>query len=114
MMRRHFVWWPLHPAGYIIGGTWSLNFLWFSIFLTWAAKIIILRFGGVKKHQQAGRLFVGFVSGEFVMVSLWGLIGTILGERTYDLSDIQMESGYFCRAYAIEVVVNADLRSLLA
>ena len=83
MLRRLFVWWPLHPAGYIIGGTWSLNFLWFSIFLTWAAKIIILRFGGIKRHQQAGRLFVGFVLGEFVMVSLWGLIGTILGERTY-------------------------------
>ena len=83
MLRRLFVWWPLHPAGYIIGGTWSLNFLWFSIFLTWATKIIILRFGGVKKHQQAGRLFIGFVLGEFLIVCLWGLIGTILGERTY-------------------------------
>ena len=83
VMRRLFLWWPLHPAGYVIGGTWSLNLLWFSIFISWAVKLIVLRFGGRKQHQQVGTFFIGLVLGEFVTASFWGIVGTIMGERTY-------------------------------
>lgn len=83
IMRRLFLWWPLHPAGYVIGGTWSLNLLWFSIFVSWAVKLIVLRFGGRKQLQQVGLFFIGLVLGEFVTASFWGIIGTILGQRIY-------------------------------
>lgn len=83
IMRRLFLWWPLHPAGYVVGGTWSLNLLWFSIFVSWAVKLIVLRFGGRKQHQQVGVFFIGLVLGEFVTASFWGIVGTIMGERTY-------------------------------
>ena len=62
IMRRLFIWWPFHPAGYVIGGTWSLNLLWFSIFISWLTKLIILRFGGLKQHRQASA---------FLSVSFW-------------------------------------------
>ncbi|MDE0297105.1 MAG: hypothetical protein OXN17_00560 [Candidatus Poribacteria bacterium] len=83
IMRRLFLWWPFHPAGYVIGGTWSLNLLWFSIFVSWAVKLIVLRFGGRRLHQQVGIFFIGLVLGEFVAASSWGIVGTIMGERTY-------------------------------
>jgi hypothetical protein len=81
--RRLFIWWPFHPAGYVIGGTWSLNLLWFSIFVSWVAKFIILRVGGLKLHRQASAFFIGLVLGEFVMASFWGVIGAVLGQPTY-------------------------------
>ncbi len=81
--RRLFIWWPFHPAGYVIGGTWSLNLLWFSIFVSWVAKLIILRFGGLKLHRQASAFFIGLVLGEFVTASFWGFVGAILGQSTY-------------------------------
>jgi len=83
MMRRLFLWWPFHPAGYVIGGTWSLNLLWFSIFISWAAKFILLRFGGLKSHRQASAFFIGLVLGEFVTASFWGVIGAVLGQEVY-------------------------------
>ena len=81
--RRLFIWWPFHPAGYVIGATWSLNLLWFSILVSWAAKLIILRFGGLKLHRQAAAFFIGLVLGECVTASFWGFIGAILGQPTY-------------------------------
>jgi len=83
LMRRFFLWWQLHPAGYVIGGTWSLNLLWFSIFLSWLAKWIILKFGGLKTHRKASNFFIGLVLGEFIMASFWGLLGTLLGQPMY-------------------------------
>ncbi|MBC8232219.1 hypothetical protein H8E77_21955 [bacterium] len=83
IMRRFYIWWPFHPAGYVIGGTWSLNLLWFSIFLSWLAKLIILKFGGLKMHRQASGFFIGLVLGQFTMASIWGLMGSILGRYMY-------------------------------
>jgi len=83
IMRRFYLWWPFHPAGYVIGGTWSLNLLWFSVFLSWLAKWIILKFGGLKMHRQATGFFIGLVLGQFTMASVWGLLGSILGRYMY-------------------------------
>lgn len=83
IMRRFYIWWPFHPAGYVIGGTWSLNLLWFSVFLSWLAKWIILKFGGLKMHRQASAFFIGLVLGQFTMASVWGLLGSILGRYMY-------------------------------
>ncbi len=83
LMRRIFIWWPFHAAGYVVGGTWSLNLLWFSIFVSWLIKWIILKFGGLKLHRKAMAFFMGLVLGQFIMTSFWGLLGTILGRYMY-------------------------------
>jgi hypothetical protein len=83
LMRRIFIWWPFHAVGYVVGGTWSLNLLWFSIFLSWLAKWTILKFGGLRLYRKASAFFMGLVLGQFVMASFWGLLGTILGRHMY-------------------------------
>jgi len=74
--RRLFIWWPFHPAGYVIGATWSLNLLWLSIFISWATKLIILRFGRLKLHREASAFFLACV----------GRVcdGKLLGSSWYD------------------------------
>lgn len=38
-LRHHFLWWPLHPAGYAISlGYWGTNWHWFSIFISLVPK----------------------------------------------------------------------------
>jgi len=37
-MRKRFLWWKLHPAGYAISNSRDINFLWFSIFISLLAK----------------------------------------------------------------------------
>ena len=83
LMRRTFVWWPFHTAGYLVGGTWSMALLWVSIFLSWAAKSAILKFGGLRLYRRASPFFLGLVLGQFVMASFWGLLGSILSKYMY-------------------------------
>ena len=82
-MRTSFLWWRLHPVGYAISGTWGMNHFWFSIFVTWLAKAIILRHGGLKAHRQAIPFFLGLILGDLTIGSLWSLIGIVFNQSMY-------------------------------
>lgn len=82
-LRVNFVWWPFHPVGYAISSSWSMNCLWLPIFIAWLAKLIMLRYGGFKIFQQAIPVALGLVLGEFVVGSIWTLIGVIFQINTY-------------------------------
>ena len=64
-MRTRFFWWPLHPAGYTLAVSFAMDYFWFAFFVTWLAKSIILRIGGIHSHRQAIPFFSWFHS--------WGL-----------------------------------------
>jgi hypothetical protein len=82
-LRVNFVWWPFHPVGYAISSSWSMNCLWLPILIAWAIKATILRYGGYKMFQGAIPIALGLVLGEFVVGSIWTLIGIILQINTY-------------------------------
>jgi len=82
-LRMRFVWWIFHPAGYAISGSWSMNPFWFSIFLSSIIKWVVLRYGGLKAHRKAIPLFMGLILGEFVVGSIWSILGIIVGQPMY-------------------------------
>jgi hypothetical protein len=83
-LRSRFLWWPLHPVGYVLSTSgWIINYLWFSFLLTWFIKTLVLRLGGYRMHRRLAPLFVGFVVGEIVVGSLWSLLGVLLGRESY-------------------------------
>lgn len=82
-MRNRFIWWPLHPAGYAVSNSWGLDVTWFPILISFIIKSVILRFGGLKIHSKAMPFFGGLILGEFVIGSIWSIIGTFSGLRTY-------------------------------
>ncbi|MBC7526856.1 MAG: hypothetical protein H7308_04840 [Chthonomonadaceae bacterium] len=69
--RTRFVWFPLHPLGYALCGTWTMTVFWFACFAAWFLKIIILRYGGMKLFAKARPFFLGMVLGEFTMAIFW-------------------------------------------
>ncbi len=83
MLRTRFLAWPLHPLGYALSGSWSMNLLWFPLFLGWLVKWLILKMGGLKAHRQAMPFFLGLILGEFVMGSVWMIVGLVGNLRTY-------------------------------
>lgn len=83
IMRSRFLWWPLHPAGYAVSNSWGVEVTWFPILISCTAKFIILRYGGLKAHRRAIPFFAGLILGEFVIGSIWSIIGTVTGIRTY-------------------------------
>ena len=45
-IRHHLLWWPFHPIGYLVSGTWILNSVWCSIFLALTVKATVLKVAG--------------------------------------------------------------------
>jgi len=82
-MRMRFVWWPFHAAGFAISSSWSMNVFWFSILVSSAIKWILLRQGGLGSHRKATPFFFGLVLGEFLVGSLWSIIGCTLNRPMY-------------------------------
>lgn len=82
-MRLRFIWWPFHPAGFAISGSWSMGVFWFSLFVSWTVKYTMLRFGGLRVYRSAVPFFLGFILGSFVVGSLWSLLGIVLERPMY-------------------------------
>ena len=84
VLRRRFVWWPFHPAGYALSlSRWNTSWYWFSIFVSWLLKWILFRMGGLKVYRKAMPFFIGLVLGEFMVGAIWTLIGIALERPMY-------------------------------
>ncbi len=53
VLRLRFAWWPLHPVGFLVAYGWPMKQIWFSIFLGWLAKVLVVRFGGMRLFRTA-------------------------------------------------------------
>jgi hypothetical protein len=86
-MRRHFVWWPFHPGGYVLsGGGWSgMLYIWNAMLISWAIKWVILRYGGMKAYKTARPFFFGLVLGDYIIGCAWNIIGLIFDTPAYSI-----------------------------
>jgi hypothetical protein len=82
-LRMRFFWFPFHPVGFAISGSWSMHQLWMCMLIAWTIKLMLLRYGGLRLYRQAVPLFLGLILGECVMGSLWTIIGILLHMQTY-------------------------------
>jgi hypothetical protein len=78
VLRARFVWWPLHPIGYAIGAAWPGIVYWSSFFLGWLAKLLLVRYGGMRVLRRARPFFLGLILGEFSAAIVWAIISAWL------------------------------------
>ena len=69
-MRYRFNWWPLHPLGFPVSYTLPVKLSFLSIFIAWAAKSLILRFGGIALYRKAEPFFFGIIVGFFLATGI--------------------------------------------
>lgn len=72
---HHFIWWPLHPIGYLTTYSSAMQILWFSFVIGWLANTLVFRYGGASTFKQVRNLFVGLVVGDMVMAVFWLVVG---------------------------------------
>ena len=70
-------WWPLHPVGMTIATLWMVRHIVFSVFIAWALKRLILRFGGAALYQRLLPFFIGLPVGFFLGVGISYLVDVI-------------------------------------
>ncbi len=78
-VRQRVLWWPLHPLGLPISATRIMDLVWFSVFLAWFAKLMILRYGGPGLFLRLRPFFLGMILGQFVVAGVWIVIDYITG-----------------------------------
>ena len=74
-MRWRYPWWMFHPLGYAgcITGHFA-DFYWFSIFLGWLAKVLILKLQGVPAWRKYRAVAFGLVAGNTVILFIWSVV----------------------------------------
>ena len=81
MFAQHrFYWWPLHPVGFVISVGWLTGQIWFSVFVAWLLKSIIVKYGGARAFNAAKPLFLGLILGEAVVAGFWLVVDWLMGE----------------------------------
>lgn len=75
MGYHHFIWWPLHPIGYLTTYSSAMQILWFGFFIGWLCNTLVLRYGGVNRFKEVRRLFIGMIAGDLIMALLWLGVG---------------------------------------
>ena len=83
MMRVRFLWWPLHPVGYVISGRWGIGRLLFPLVIASTVKWATLRFSGLRGYRRSIPFFLGLIIGDFVLGSIWATIGLLFRIPVY-------------------------------
>lgn len=75
LLRTTYVWWPLHPAGYVLAWHQQVfHHYWGSIFVAWLIKFLVVRYGGRNGGRIAERFMLGVIVGSVVI----GILGVLI------------------------------------
>lgn len=78
LLRARFIWWPIHPLGFLIATSFSAMWFgsWNCFLAAWIVKWLTLKVGGSRAYENYGAPAVGgFLAG----VTLGYFIGAIVG-----------------------------------
>ncbi len=77
LLRARVGWWPLHPLGYALTGSWTVVVFWMSMLIAWVIKSSILHYGGIKLYRRIRPLFIGMILGELSAAAVWTLVSAV-------------------------------------
>ncbi len=83
ILRLNFHWWPFHPVGFAVSGSWSMEQLWLCVLVAWVVKVLLLKYGGAKAYKPVVPFFVGLIMGDFMIGSLWNIYGIVMERQVY-------------------------------
>ncbi len=78
-MQQRFLWWPLHYIGFPIADSWVIRWAWFSIFIAWFIKILLLRYAGINFYKKSIPFFIGLLLGVIGAACIWVPINLFYG-----------------------------------
>ena len=70
--------WPFHPIGFLVVYSFPMARMWFSIFIGWLLKTLIVRYGGATMFRNARPLFIGLIIGEAGAAGFWLVVSLVL------------------------------------
>ena len=77
--RLKFIRWPLHPLGFVVSHGRVMDGIWFTIFVAWLIKALVLRYGGSGSYRKVCPIFLGMVLGQITVGGVWLVIDGFTG-----------------------------------
>jgi hypothetical protein len=74
LMRLRFWWWPFHPVGYIAANVWGSQWWYMPLFIGWAFKSLVIRYGGLRLYQRTIPMAIGVIIGTQLVSVLWTVV----------------------------------------
>jgi hypothetical protein len=81
LMRLRFWWWPFHPVGYLASNTWGFQWWWSPFLVGWAAKALVIRYGGLRLYRSTLPFAVGLIVGELMNGGIWATVRVVTQGR---------------------------------
>jgi hypothetical protein len=53
------------------------------LLIAWVAKLLMLRYGGLRLYRMALPFFLGVILGEFTTGGIWSIIGVLMQRKVY-------------------------------
>ncbi|MEI6518769.1 MAG: DUF6785 family protein [bacterium] len=79
LCRGLFIWFPLHPIGYVLATTFFGRTMWFSILIAWLVRVIVLKIGGVHSIRKGLTPFaVGMFLACISSIIVFEVVGFVL------------------------------------
>ncbi len=78
-VKGRFVGFPIHPIGMALGLTHPIYYVWFSVFLAWLLKGLVLKYGGAKVYLCLRPFFLGLTLGAFGSAGVWLVVDYLTG-----------------------------------
>jgi hypothetical protein len=75
--RLAFTWWPIHPIGLLVCATYPIYKIWFSFFVGWFIKVLVMRYGGLSLYKRMKPAAMGLIAAEAVVAGLFLLISLL-------------------------------------
>ncbi len=79
-VQTRFLWWPVHPLGFVMGSTGTARILWFSFFLGWLIRRLVQRYGGYAPYRRLVPMAIGVVVGEYITAGAFTLLDAVIGK----------------------------------
>ncbi|WP_395144482.1 DUF6785 family protein [Armatimonas sp.] len=83
VIRQRVNGFPLHPLGYAVGMTNTMEYMWCPFLIAWVLKAITLRYAGIGGYRKLLPFFLGLILGDYVIPTLWGIFGMLTGYQMY-------------------------------
>lgn len=81
LLRRTLFWFP-HPIGYMMMVNPLTQSLWFSFFIGWICKKLVVKYGGKATFDKAKTIFIGMIMGELMAILFWSILSMIYQFRS--------------------------------
>jgi len=77
VLRANFYWWPLHPLGLALSGSWAAVEFWFPCFVAWVVKTNVVKYGGMTLYARLRPIFLGLIIGECLMAAIFAVLNIL-------------------------------------